>query len=164
MKFRLSILSVIIFGLMMINIGWSSAELIDRETTSASFSASECFENCNALSSISEISTDPEILFYINSSDNVVGFILDNVNNYDFFKYKVTYDHITEFGKLTEVINGAVDNSTHKDTIIEEEIILGTETAGGTRVYHSDIEEIKLEVFLENSGIIERTLTKTLYL
>ena len=156
MKIKLISFTIILLTIALLRIDKSYSYFIEQVKVSATLTAAECFENCDAPK------LEPELLFYINSAETEVGFVLNNVGAYDFFEYEVIYDHTTEFGKLTEKIEGEIPNPNYKGTVLEEDIFMGTETTGGMRVNHTGIGEIKLNVFLENSGFIEKTLSKTL--
>jgi len=93
-------------------------------------------------------------LFY---QGNKAGFIITNVSQFNQLKYKLLYDSDAgEQGIVGEVaLNG-------QDLIEIKDLVLGTCSAGGTCVYHQGVEQINLSV--ELSGVINRTLTQTLKL
>ena len=166
MKMNKLYLILLILGMTLTTIGKSSSKLFDVETTSASFAAAGCFENCDGggggLMAISGFVEEPQLLFYTMGAKNEVGFVLNNVYDYDAFEYVVAYEHETEYGILEEVVLGHINNPEAAGTILEEGIFLGTETAGGTRVYHEGIKTVDLKVDLVKSGVTEKTLDETL--
>lgn len=169
MKIKLLILSLLFFVTALIRIDKSYAYFFEKETVSANLSAAECFEDCGEeggglMMTVAGFAQEPELLFYKTISLGEVGFVLNNVYEYEAFEYVVTYEHKTEYGILEEAIIGRLENPEFKGTILEEGIFLGTETAGGTRVYHEGIETIYLKVDLIRSGVSEKTLEATLNL
>lgn len=98
---------------------------------------------------------DPEMLFYENDEVTEVGFVLNNVSEYDQINYEITYE---KEGGVMQGITGNIDNSQELDTILREHIILGTCSSGGTCVYDAGIERIDLKVDLKKDTDPEITL------
>jgi len=162
MKIKLISFTIILFAIALLRIDKSYSYFIEQVKVAATVTAAECFEECGEVFTIAGFIEEPQLLFYTMGATNEVGFVLNNVYDYDAFEYELTYDHITEFGNLTEKVEGDLQNPEGKGTILEEGIFLGTETTGGTRVLHVGVEKVNLKVNLMNSGVTEKTLDETL--
>ena len=103
-----------------------------------------------------QLETDAIVNFYLRPDKNAVGFEVWGISGYDILEYKISYKH----DLLNEVVQSNI-NLSGQDSFKEEWIILGYCSEGGC-TYHTGITEIKLEIFLKNSGFIEKTLSKTL--
>ena len=160
-KLKLTLLSVLFFASSLLLLDKSYSEVSDSEVTKASFTASEWVEGAYDSLSVT-VSIKPEILLYTNASKNKLGFILNNVSDFDSFKYEIKYTHQTEGGPLAEVIEGAINNPTGNSTVIEEWMVLGSCTTGGTCTYFNGMPQIDLSVELIKSGVTQNTLTDTL--
>ena len=162
MKIKLIYLTFLLLITALISIDKSHSFFMKQLKANISLTASSCFENCNNI--YIENNDDPQLLFYANKSKNEVGFVLNNVSDYDSFDYEISYEHETEFGKLTEVVTGKIQNPSYNDIILEEWIPLGTESEGGTMVYHHGIDKADLKVELIKSGTVEKTLSDAIKL
>jgi|SRR3989344_7638927 len=94
--------------------------------------------------------------FYYREDKHAVGFNICGINTYDRIDYLVTYKH----DLLPE---GAVGSKTLDDEncFKEEWIILGT-SSDGIDTYFENITDLKIDVDLLNSEIIQKSLEKYL--
>jgi hypothetical protein len=107
------------------------------------------------------VSAEPEVLLYKNDEGNSVGFVLNNISDYDLFTYKISYSHTTEMGVVKEMVPGTIDNSLHQSTILEEWILLGYCSSGGICVYHDIDGTVDLSVDLVKGGAMQKTLSSS---
>ena len=112
----------------------------------------------NVLSS--EYETKVVVDFYLREDNHAVGFKLNGVSEYENVNYIILYK---DSGGLEEAIVGSINNSAGDSEIIREWLILGTCSSLGEVCVYDDVDgEIKLDINLVNSGIIEKTLQEIL--
>lgn len=97
--------------------------------------------------------------FYLQNNNHEVGFKVygSGLVEFESIDYVVKYnsDNGEQALRGSKIINGASE-------VVENNLILGTCTTGGTCTYQSGVTKITLEIKLK--GIIERTLTKEINL
>src|SRR3989338_8474643 len=93
-------------------------------------------------------------LFY---TDHAAGFTLTNISQFKELQYRLIYD--SDSGEQAIVGQRTLDGSNQIEI---KDLLLGICSAGGTCVYHQGVAQINLSV--ELSGVINRTLTQTLKL
>jgi signal peptidase I len=113
----------------------------------------------NSFKSSNLIIAQESLSFYFNDEKNEVGFVLDNISQYDQIKYRIEYERD---GGLKEVVPGTIDNSTGANEIIREGITLGTCSTGGTCVYHQVESDINLTVELFDNTVLVKTVQQSL--
>ncbi len=131
----------------------SNSALSDTETTNATFTAANCFTDCEEVVE-EENSHDPGVRLYANDQNNEVGFVLNNVSDFDSFEYRLKYEHDPG---ITEMVQGVIDNASGHGSLIEEWIVLGF-CSNSVCTYHQGIEKVELEVDLIKAGGVESTV------
>ena len=159
MKLKLFLIALVVFSSGLFLSGKSFSELYDGEKVIATFSAANW--------GVEDESEEPEsqgagVLLYANASDTQVGYVANNVSDYDKLKYQITYSHETEFGTIDELIEGETDNSSHDNIVSDEWFILGSQSSGGTTVYYTGIPQVNISLDLVVGDTTIQTINDTL--
>jgi hypothetical protein len=147
--------------------GKSVAELFDSEKTGATFTAATWDVETSLEDHPLQLglqSEEPAVLLYANDAKTEVGFVANNVSEFDELKYSITYSHETEFGTIDEMIQSTVDNSAHDNIVSHEWSPLGSRSSGGTMVYYTGIEKVDIGIELISGGTTQKIINDTLAL
>lgn len=104
----------------------------------------------------------PEVDLHFTWQDLYVGFYIENASLYNQIEYQIKYNYS---GDLIRVVEGSIDNSSGLSSIDRENIILGSESTGGTHSYDNVTSPITLTVNFSKSSkkfISTYSVTKTL--
>jgi signal peptidase I len=99
----------------------------------------------------------PTITMSLDQTTHEVRFILDHIKRYTSFTWELSYNTDE---KTEGVIGDGIIEKT--DSFTKEHILLGTCSTGGTCVYHTGVNNLKLTVILQNSDGEETTIEQTL--